>query len=374
MKSSINRRQFIKAGALTAVSAGVAAETRASDEKINKTDAKKILNYNPDMRYRKLGNTDIHLSVISLGGLVAVESVYHYAVDHGVNLFHTSVSYKDGQSVLELGKVMKEKRDRVYLAVKDTFDDIDEALKLLKTEYIDFLMFARHRASQADDERIFETFEKYKKQGKVRYAGLTTHKDVKATSRVGIASGRYTLIMPTLNQPDLELLDEELKLAQQKKMGIMAMKTMRGIKEKELQPAYLKKVLANPAVTTVLKGIGSFEMFDDYLKAAQEVLTSDEDFSLYKYAQKNRSGNCMMCSECERACPKSVEISTILRCKDYYYEQMGDLNTALRTYAGVAYSGTACDGCQLCERSCPNGIDIVARINEAWNTFGPMLA
>ena len=281
-------------------------------------------------------------------------------------------SYNGGQSIEILGRVLKQKRDKVYVAVKDNFDDIDHILRVLNTDYIDFLMFNRHASSDVNDPEILERFEKYKSQGKVRYMGLTSHKQVKECVDMGIKSGMFSLLMPVLNQPSLEAMTEEMRNAQSKGIGIMAMKTMKGIKDPALEVAYLKKVLQNPAVTTVNKGIHSFDVFDTYLKATQEALSVNEDCSLYRYAQNNRSNNCMMCSECEKVCPLNIEISTMLRCKDYYYEQMNDVQTAKMTYKSVSSDKLQpeyCTLCKKCENNCPNSINIVERLGEAQRLF-----
>jgi hypothetical protein len=238
-------------------------------------------------------------------------------------------------------------------------------------------MFNRHWAFSATDARIAETFEKLKNQGKVRYAGLTTHGMVKSTTAAGLRTGFYNVVMPVLNQPNLEAMDEELRLARQRGVGVMAMKTMKGLRGLDAEVAYLKKLLSNPAVTTVTKGIGSFDMFDAYLAALKEPLTSTEDRALYRYAQLNRASNCMLCDACKQACPLGVEISTILRCKDYYYEQMRDVETALRTYRDIPLEkvgNEACRLCKKCESACPNGIAIVERLLAARELFTSALS
>jgi len=113
-------------------------------------------------------------------------------------------------------------------------------------------------------------------------------------------------------------------------------------------------------------------MFDSYLAAARETLSAQVDRSLYRYAQSNRNANCMMCDECRDACPYGVEISTILRSKDYYGEQLGDWQTAAETYRAIPESKTGdgrCLLCGVCEPACPNGIDIVQRTTEARRIF-----
>lgn len=369
-----NRRQFLQTGALATVGIGLGANQQSkSEQKSAQPDPKKILNYQSEMRYRRLGKSDIYFSVISLGGIGIKREVALYAIDHGVNLVHMASDYNFGSSIKILGSILKERRDKVFIALKDSFyggslDDIDKPLKIMNTDYVDFLMFNRHSASKVADPKIAEVFEKWKAQGKVRFAGLTTHEDVKDCVSTGIKSGIYSIIQPALNQPNLELLQEELKLALEKGVGIMAMKTMKGVDDDELQVALLKKLLNNPAITTISKGFKSFDMFDRFLKTAKETLTSQEDFDLYRHAQKNRSNNCMMCGTCKRVCPQQIEIPTMLRCKDYYHDQLDDRELAIETYRAIPSEKrfiAACSLCRKCESVCPNGIQIVQRLREA---------
>jgi len=369
----MDRRGFISSGLLGAVAVGAGTiGAKAGDDDNKSTAQPKILNFNPAMKYRPMGNTGVLVSEISLGGLVMAESVHRYAIEHGVNLVHVAWDYLGGQSIKTLGAGLKSLRDRFYLALKDDYPSIDEALKVLNTDHVDFLMFNRHFPFSASDAKIAETFEKLKNQGKVRFAGLTSHAMVKSTTAAGLQSGYYNVVMPVLNQPNLEAMTEELRLAQQRGVGVMAMKTMKGLKGLDSEVAYLKKLLSNPAVTTVTKGMGSFDMFDAYLAALKEPLTATEDRALYRYAQANRSHNCMMCDECKQACPLGIEVSTVLRCKDYYYDQMGDRETALSTYLDIPLDkvgSEACRFCKQCEPACPNGIAIVDRLMAAREVF-----
>jgi len=375
--NTFNRRQFLQTSGCAALAAGFLPIGQKEQHKTTSKKAATIKNYHPNMKYRQLGNTDIHFSVISMGGIGLEQAKALYTIDHGVNLIHMSSSYNGGKSIKELGKVLKDKRNKVYIALKDSFGNLDEALRTMNTDYVDFLMFNRHRSRGVTDSKIYKQFEKWKQQGKVRFAGLTTHGDVKACAAAGIESDFYSLIMPTLNQPGLEAMTEELKSAHKKGIGIMAMKTLKGIRKTELQNAFIKKVLNNPAVTTINKDFPSFDLFDMFFKTMQESLSYNEDTSLYRYAQHNRSHNCMMCSECENVCPQQIEISTLLRTKLYYHDELNDLQTAIEAYQNIPTQKRyhdSCDPCHLCEEACPNGINIIQYLKETKHFFDSELA
>ena len=114
------------------------------------------------MEYRKLGQTDLHLSLVGFGG-AALGGVFgdfdpnegtravHLAVDRGINFFDTSPYYGITIAETRLGAALVGRRDRVILATKcgrygmAEFDfsakrvlaSMDESLRRLQTDYID---------------------------------------------------------------------------------------------------------------------------------------------------------------------------------------------------------------------------------------------
>ena len=60
----LTRREFVKESAIAAAGlAAAAAAARAAE-----VDTRKILNYNPNMEYRRLGKTGLMVSAVCLGG------------------------------------------------------------------------------------------------------------------------------------------------------------------------------------------------------------------------------------------------------------------------------------------------------------------
>ena len=152
------------------------------------------------MEYRKLGKTDLNLSLVGFGGAALGDvfgnidpseglSAVHQAVDHGMTFFDVSPYYGLTLAETRLGEALAGRRDRVVLATKcgrygmADFDfsakrvtaSIDESLQRLRTDYID--LFLAHDVEFGDvDQVIHETvpaLRRLQEQGKARYIGVT---------------------------------------------------------------------------------------------------------------------------------------------------------------------------------------------------------
>ncbi|MBN3520088.1 aldo/keto reductase [Algoriphagus lutimaris] len=200
------------------------------------------------MKYRKLGNTDMEVSILGFGasplGNVfdectekdGVETV-HYAIDHGVNFFDVSPFYGLTLAEKRLGKALQGKRNVIYLATKcgryglQDFDfsktrilkSIDESLTRLKTDYVDLLQL--HDIEFVDKRQILEeampAIEEIKASGKARYIGITglpvrylaqIAREVKVDTVLSWA--HYNLLEDEIN-------DELVPLSKEKGFGLM---------------------------------------------------------------------------------------------------------------------------------------------------------
>jgi aryl-alcohol dehydrogenase-like predicted oxidoreductase len=160
------------------------------------------------MRYVKLGQTGLEVSVVTLGCMSFGESggrgrpwtldedacrdIVRQALDAGINVFDTANVYSAGRSEEITGKALKDfvPRDEVVLATKvfmsmrsgpngaglsrkAIFAELDASLRRLQTDYIDLYQIHRWDYGTPIEETL-EALHDAVKSGKVRYIGASS--------------------------------------------------------------------------------------------------------------------------------------------------------------------------------------------------------
>src|SRR5215469_3178232 len=226
----MERRDFLKQSAITAAAAASARLASATPTQ-------------PIAR-RQLGKKNEHLSIIGFGGIVVMDedpdasaNIVSEAVDRGINYFDVAPSYGNAQE--RLGPALAPYRKNCFLACKtegrkkdDSREQLEKSLRLLKTDHVDLYQF--HALTKMTDlDKVLgpggarETMEAAKKEGKIRYIGFSVHSAETAVA----AMDRYnfdTVLFP-LNWvlfTEAGFGPQILKKAQEKKMGILALKSM----------------------------------------------------------------------------------------------------------------------------------------------------
>jgi aryl-alcohol dehydrogenase-like predicted oxidoreductase len=228
----MKRRVFLKQAAIAAAAA-CASQAHASNTAPTSPIAR-----------RALGRTGEQLSIIGFGGILvmnevagAAANIVAEAVDLGINYFDVAPSYGNAQE--RLGPALAPYRKQCFLACKtdgrlkgDSRADLEQSLKLLKTDHLDLYQF-HALTKMADLDKVLgpggaiETMEAAKKEGKIRFIGFSVHSAETALA----AMDRYnfdTILFP-LNwvlSTQANFGPQILKRAQEKKMGILALKAM----------------------------------------------------------------------------------------------------------------------------------------------------
>jgi aryl-alcohol dehydrogenase-like predicted oxidoreductase len=109
---------------------------------------------------------------------------------------------------------------------KTIVESLEESLKRVGTDYFDVLL-CPHGASSAEEvqiEEMFNTIETLKKQGKIRFFGVSTHNDAAGVITAAANSGKYDMVMASYNIINGGFLEESIRHAKEKGVGIIAMK------------------------------------------------------------------------------------------------------------------------------------------------------
>lgn len=212
------------------------------------------------MPKRPFGNTGFDIGLFSLGGQATVEipgreeealAIINRALDLGVNYIDTSAYYgraKEGQDQLPLqgtseryiGKVLKHRRNEVFIATKShdrSYDGamrhLEKSLKNLQTDKID--LWQIHNVKSASKENIDKIFasdgvlkamQKAKEEGIVKHLGITGHESPDQL-RILLERFPFDTVLAAINAADKHhdpMIEKLLPTAVEKNVGIVGMK------------------------------------------------------------------------------------------------------------------------------------------------------
>ncbi len=159
------------------------------------------------MKYRNLGDTDISVSEVGFGVWTVSTGWWGEVVDdrsvrllrqaheRGINYFDTADTYGSGKGETLLADAFGHMRDEVVISTKIGYDfynntarrgqqerpqdwsegflrfALEQSLKRLDTDYIDFLQLHNTKMDAAENDELFALMEAFKDEGKVRSYG-----------------------------------------------------------------------------------------------------------------------------------------------------------------------------------------------------------
>jgi aryl-alcohol dehydrogenase-like predicted oxidoreductase len=280
------------------------------------------------MEYRLLGKSDLNISRISFGAMSLKNGeqtnieIIQQALENGINFFDTADLYDKGKNEEVLGKALKGKRDKVLIATKVgnqwradgsawdwnpnpqyILDSIEKSLRRLQTEYVDLYQLHGGTIDDPSDE-IIDVFEKLKREGKIRYYGISSIRPnvireyVKRSSIVSVMN-QYSLldrraeesVYPLLleknigvlvrgslaqglliNKPIIGYLDHSAEEVEKVANTIRKISIQRNAAETAIQ-----FVLRNPAVTSAVVGVRTTSQLKDVVRIFDKRPLTDEE-------------------------------------------------------------------------------------------------
>jgi uncharacterized protein len=381
-KKGMNRRTFIKAGVVGTATALIAPPALAGS--LQQFAAPE--NSFPKPLYRTLGRTGLKITVVSFGAMLTPEpEVIRVAIEQGVNYIDTARKYMGGKNEEIVGRAVRGMRDKVFIATKTSPDsrtkaeiirDVETSLRTLGTDHIDVIQL--HNVTGKERILLAETREALtllKKQGKVRFCGVTTHKnEVEVLNAlVNDPEHFFDTCLVKYNFKTEQDVSDAIDRAASAGIGIIAMKTQiggydtTGLGKMSAHQAALKWVLQNPKVTAAIPGMKDLSQLKEDIAVMGMRFSYADQRRLERYADAVAQDYCNFCGACEGGCPRGVEISTVNRALMYAEGGYRDLGLARATYGELPHgaSAAACLDCQGCAARCRNGIDIAVKMERA---------
>lgn len=377
----MKRREFLKSGLVVTTSTLIG--TNALAQTLQKAATEPFTF--PAPVYRTLGRTGLKITIVSFGAMLTPEAeVMEVAFDHGVNYVDTARKYMGGRNEEIVGKALKGRRDRVYVATKipresvtqeAIFKDMEKSLKALGTDYVDIIQL--HNLT--DKARIYspeirEALVKLKEQGKARFFGVTSH-----TNQVQVLNALmedkdkfFDMALVQYNFRSDKEVKETIAKAAQQNIGIIAMKTQTGgYVTDQMGPisphrAALKWVLQDTHVTAAIPGMRNMSELKEDIGAMGLKLNFADELILKRYGAAVAPYYCYFCEKCEPTCPNGVAIGTINR-SIMYADAYKNMELSRTTYNEVPPMARAskCLDCETCVAQCVNGLDIAAKMARA---------
>ncbi|MCZ7929850.1 aldo/keto reductase [Agrobacterium pusense] len=193
------------------------------------------------MEYRQLGKSGLRVPVLSFGtgtfggsgplfsnwgnsDAAEARRLIDICLEAGVNLFDTADVYSNGASEEVLGEAVKGRRDRVLISTKTSLPmgdgpneagssrfrllrAVDDALRRLKTDYIDILQLHAYDAFTPVEE-VLSTLDTLVRSGKVRYTGVSNFSGWQIMKSLAVAD-RYGWPRYVVNQVYYSLIGRD---------------------------------------------------------------------------------------------------------------------------------------------------------------------
>ena len=265
---------------------------------------------------RVLGKTGEEVPILGLGtgpggmGLSneAAIALYHRAIDLGVTYLDTAPGYE--RAHVQLGEVMRERRDEVFLVTKTNTETAEGALEILEqglkdiqTDYADLVYV--HTLGRKDVDRVLAPdgalagLREAQRRGWTRHVGFTSHNAPWKGAKI-LREAEVDAVMLAMNVADRHTYnfeEEVLPLAVEQNAGVAAMKVYGGARGMKYQePVHsaladegmhdheraMRYALSLPGVTVAVIGMFSEAELLQNIEWARNYtpLTTDEEARL----------------------------------------------------------------------------------------------
>lgn len=294
------------------------------------------------------------------------------AFDSGITYFDTARAYSDSEEKIGLG--LSDVRSRLFLATKthaataqEFWAHLEQSLRLMKTDYIDVYQF--HNPAKlprpGDESGLYEAMLEARRQGKVRFIGVTNHR--LHVAREAVESGLYDLLQFPFSYLSGEQERALVEACRAADVGFVAMKALSGglITNARAAWAFLNEF----SNVLPIWGIQRETELDDFLACAAKPPALDGELAQVIEADRKQlvGGFCRGCGYC-LPCPAGIDIPTMARMSLLLRRAPVAAYTTAEMRAGMERV-QGCVNCRHCAEHCPYGLDTPALLRENYADF-----
>ncbi len=393
MSSNTSRREFLTAG----LSAGLALPIAGAGSRmglLSPSDEPKAKAAGSPVKLetRTLGRTGLKVTTVGFGCMITSDpSVIERAADIGINYFDTARGYQQGNNERMVAAALGARRKQIVLSTKSHAPDkkgllehLDTSLKELNTDYIDiWYLHGKNSPAEVTDEMI-EVQQLAKKQGKIRFAGVSTHGGQQQLLPWMVQKGVFDVVLTGYNFSMDATMDQAIEAAAKGGLGVVGMKVMAGglRRQKPGDPLYkkltqdgallaaLKWVIGKPGIATTIPSMTDMDQLDENMKAMANPLTASDEKLLAAHLERIGPLYCRMCGKCDGACAKGLPVADTLRILTYAdgYGQFA-LGRERFKELPVEHASVRCGDCAECTVQCPFGVAVRSRMTRAQELF-----
>ena len=338
------------------------------------------------MRYIRLGRTELNISELGFGGIPIIRldtdsaiQILRCAYEKGITFFDTANAYRDSEA--KIGSAFEGIREKIVIATKtlqrnaiNANKHIENSLRMLKTDYID--LYQLHQIAQEKDwqavtapDGALEAVIRAKKEGKIRFIGVTSHNLAMAVKLV--KTGLFSTIQLPFNFIEDAAKDELFPATRVLGMGVIAMKPFAGgvIDNSEIAIKYLRQ---HPEVVPIpgCDSVNSVHQVTSYYEHPNSV--TDDDLALMdKYRHELGKQFCRRCEYCQ-PCPNGVMITMAMG----YNLMASKMSPAVSAdfCKPAMESIRQCTECDACIERCPYELPIHAMLKANYRLYEEHIA
>jgi len=330
MANKLTRRQFMRdsAAAAAALATGLTAAGKVHAESA-RLNTGKILNYNPDMEYRRCGKTGLMVSAVALGGhwkrLVKIiggqeaegwmteditgrdfqknrYEVVTRCIERGINYVDACCR----EEILAYAQALKGRRDKMYFGYswhiwesrfpewrsrKKLQEGLDMGMKEAGLEYVDLwrisLLVDSGQHSKSEIEEAVAALDWAKRTGRARFIGVSSHDREHLKHLIETYPNQMEVILTPYTAKTKVVADEAGLWATIRKhdvgwfgikpfasnsvfKGDSSPNSPRFEDDNRIARLAIRYILCNPAITAPMPGLISAQQVDNVALAVKE--------------------------------------------------------------------------------------------------------